>query len=65
MQHYVCTGDCGGESPRPGMCESVSCSREGKPLSECDCDDGFHKGVVGVTEEVAPDVEKMDDEDQL
>lgn len=63
MQHYVCTGDCAGETDKPGLCESEGCSKEGQALSECSCDDGFHEGVVSVTEE--PDLESMDDEESL
>ena len=63
MTHYVCAGDCGAELERSGVCEKEGCSKEGQPLIECDCADGVHKGVVGVTDE--PDVESMDDEDTL
>jgi len=63
MTHYVCTGDCGGELERSGVCEKEGCNKESQPLTECDCADGVHKGVVGVIDE--PDVESMDDEDTL
>lgn len=63
MMHYVCTGDCGGELERSGVCESEGCSKEGHALSECDCADGLHKGVIVSSEE--PDVESMDDEDAI
>lgn len=63
MMHYVCAGDCGGEAERPGVCESGGCSKEGQPLAECDCGDGIHKGVARVAED--PDIESMDDEDNL
>ncbi len=61
--HYVCTGDCGAEVERSGLCESEGCSKEGQPLSECDCADGLHKGVVETSDEL--DVESMDDEDEM
>lgn len=63
MMHYMCTGDCGAEVERPGVCENEGCSKEGQSLTECDCADGLHKGVVGSSEE--PDVESMDDEDAM
>ncbi len=43
-KHYVCA-ECGGESLEPRNCETDSCSLKGKPLSECDCGDGFHGKV--------------------
>ncbi len=63
MTHYVCPGDCGGESGKVGLCESEGCTREGDALIECDCDDGLHKGVLDDSQE--PDVESMDDEDDF
>ncbi|OHA18317.1 MAG: hypothetical protein A2664_02540 [Candidatus Taylorbacteria bacterium RIFCSPHIGHO2_01_FULL_46_22b] len=64
MQHYVCTGDCGGESERSKVCESEGCKNEGQPLSECSCTDGFHKGVLDTDHEIDL-AEPMDDEDAL
>ena len=63
MQHFVCTGDCAAETVKPGICESEGCSKEGQPLIECNCSDGFHEKVVSIHDEL--DVEKMDDEDDL
>ena len=63
MTHYVCTGDCGGESEKPKVCETEGCTKEGQPLAECDCGDGLHKGII--TSEAEPDVESMDDEDEF
>jgi hypothetical protein len=63
MQHYVCTGDCGNENSKPGVCETEGCTKEGQALNECHCEDGFHEKVITVVDE--PDVEKMDDEDAL
>lgn len=37
MSKYICTGDCGGVSDVPGVCEHEGCSRYGQPLTECDC----------------------------
>lgn len=64
MMHYVCTGDCGGESEKAKVCDAEGCSKEGQPLSECDCADGLHKGVVETSSD-EPDVESMDDEDEM
>ena len=63
MMHYVCTGDCGNEAERSGVCEHEGCSKEGQPFIECDCSDGLHKGVLPTSDEL--DVEPMDDEDAL
>jgi len=43
MKHYICTGGCQGESKVPGSCEALACPENGKPLTECDCNDGKHK----------------------
>lgn len=45
MKHYICTGDCAGESGRAGVCQTEGCSREGEPLTECECEDGLHTGA--------------------
>lgn len=42
MTHYICTGSCQGESNQPGICEAEFCSREGKELIKCECEDGSH-----------------------
>jgi hypothetical protein len=63
MQHYICTGDCVAEVNKSGICETEGCSKEGQPLSECSCEDGFHEKVMSVNDDL--DVEKMDDEDSL
>jgi hypothetical protein len=42
MAHYVCTGGCGGESDKPGVCQAEDCPKEGQPLVECNCEDGIH-----------------------
>ena len=43
MTHYVCTGSCSGESQNPGVCEAEFCSKEGKSLTFCNCEDGAHE----------------------
>ncbi|MES2088261.1 MAG: hypothetical protein V4467_04710 [Patescibacteria group bacterium] len=50
MTHYVCTGSCGNEANSPGVCESQFCSKEGKPLSECSCEDHSHTKINDVPE---------------
>ncbi len=42
MKHYICTGGCEGESPKPGVCQAEGCTKEGEPLIPCDCTDGAH-----------------------
>ena len=42
MSHYVCTGGCGGEADRVGVCQAEDCPKEGQPLAECNCEDGLH-----------------------
>lgn len=43
--HYVCKGGCGGVSDAPGVCQAVDCRDHGKPLKECGCQDGVHRGM--------------------
>ncbi|MFA6536023.1 MAG: hypothetical protein WC250_00120 [Candidatus Paceibacterota bacterium] len=45
MTHYVCKGLCGSESVLPGICDSSSCEKTGKPLMECKCADGKHESI--------------------
>lgn len=40
--HYVCTGECGGSSPNPGICKAEDCSMCGQDMVKCDCTDGSH-----------------------
>lgn len=47
MTHYVCTGDCEGESSNPGLCQGEGCTKEGEPLVECNCEDGLHEEAEG------------------
>ena len=51
MSHYVCTGECGGESDKPGVCQAEDCSKKGQPLVECDCEDGEHAEAINAAEE--------------
>lgn len=50
MKHYVCAGDCGAESDKPGICQAVGCEREGKPFIPCQCEDGEHDEAVASVE---------------
>ncbi len=43
MQHYVCTGECGGVSREPGTCQADTCSKHNQPLVQCDCNGEEHK----------------------
>ncbi|MDP2593298.1 MAG: hypothetical protein Q8P52_01455 [bacterium] len=58
MHHFICTGECGGESPVPGLCQAETCSKHGESLVECSCDDGLHKHIV-------PDDDSTEVEDVL
>jgi len=42
MNHYICTGGCGGVSDEAKVCEAEDCPKKGEPLKECDCADGEH-----------------------
>lgn len=42
MQHFVCTGDCGGTSETAGLCQAPTCSQTGSPLMPCECEDNLH-----------------------
>jgi len=42
MQHYICTGGCGGESSNLIVCQAEGCKKEGEPLTPCDCGDSVH-----------------------
>lgn len=46
MTHYVCP-ICGGKADHPKNCDTKGCSREGKPLMECHCEDDAHEEVKG------------------
>ncbi|MSR71157.1 MAG: hypothetical protein EXS50_00580 [Candidatus Taylorbacteria bacterium] len=43
MEHYVCTGGCGGESKDQGVCDAQFCKKEGQVLTSCSCADGMHE----------------------
>jgi hypothetical protein len=51
MTHYVCSGDCGGESETPKLCDAADCTKEGEPLTACNCSDGLHVGIVNDADE--------------
>lgn len=46
MKHYVCVGDCGGESKQPGVCKAENCTHTGEALVSCECEDGSHENVL-------------------
>lgn len=41
--HFVCTGECGGVSDKPGTCQAKDCSKHNMLLEKCDCADGTHQ----------------------
>jgi len=45
MSHYICTGECKGESENTGVCSDPSCSHHGKLLEVCNCPDGIHAEI--------------------
>ena len=55
MKHYVCTGNCGGESDKPKFCTAENCSKEGQPFVECDCEDGLHEEAKNSDEDEKSD----------
>jgi len=42
MEHYICTGGCGGVSETPGSCQAEDCQKHGEALTSCNCEDGKH-----------------------
>ncbi len=50
MTHYVCTGDCGNQSDKPGVCHTADCNREGEALVACSCEDGLHEEALETPE---------------
>lgn len=45
MTHYVCIGECGGVSDKPGNCQAETCSLHNEPLVECHCENDMHEEV--------------------
>ena len=62
MTHYVCTGTCGGESDKPGLCQAEGCTKEEQPLEECNCDDGLHKEIITAHTDDFHDEDLQDDQ---
>lgn len=46
MQHYICTGVCGGISEKEGTCQAPDCGNYGNDLVVCSCEDGKHEEVL-------------------
>ena len=63
MKHYVCTGGCGGVSEEAGVCDSDGCSKVGRPLQPCECEDGTHEDVGGASEEKDDEDDESEDEE--
>lgn len=57
MNHFACTGSCGGENSQAGVCEAEFCSKEGQELLSCDCGDGLHENAGKKMEEENPDLQ--------
>ncbi len=56
MTHYICTGSCGGGSDTSKVCDAKFCSKEGRSLVPCDCEDGLHE-TAGENKEGENDLE--------
>lgn len=50
MKHFVCQGDCGGTLKEMGICETDGCKNQWEMMVECDCEDGKHRPVLGILE---------------
>jgi len=50
MTHFVCRGGCQGVADEQGNCQASDCENFGKPLVECNCEDGAH-GFEGTSQE--------------
>ncbi|MBI4114721.1 MAG: hypothetical protein HY445_02665 [Candidatus Niyogibacteria bacterium] len=50
MEHFICTGGCGGVSGTPGVCQAESCPLHGLDLKPCGCTDGEHADVKAAAE---------------
>ncbi len=64
MTHYICQGECHGESKNPGVCQSEDCSKKGHALLACDCEDWNHDKVLSDSLLSAESVSDIDDEDE-
>ncbi|MEK7094248.1 MAG: hypothetical protein AAB903_02830 [Patescibacteria group bacterium] len=42
MEHYICTGSCQGVSEVVKSCDAEGCSKQGEPLTSCNCEDMKH-----------------------
>lgn len=43
VKHFICKGECGGVSDKPGNCQAEECSLYQKPLVKCVCDNKEHR----------------------
>lgn len=64
MTHYICTGECHGESKNPGRCQAEDCNKHGQPLLVCDCEDWNHDDVLSEHLEESEDLTDLDSEDE-
>jgi hypothetical protein len=65
MKHYVCQGECAGESKKPGVCKADDCTRNGEALIECNCTDGAHDEALFGGKDTDSLEETMDDDDPV
>lgn len=66
MTHYICTGGCGGVSPKSGVCQAENCPLHKQSLRACECEDGTHAEAYEDATIIAPEQENPpDDQDEL
>jgi len=46
MEHFVCTGGCGGVSKTMGRCQSEHCLKYNQPMMPCGCSNNQHPGLI-------------------
>ena len=53
MNHYICTGSCGGVAQEEGTCQDSTCYKHDQLLEECTCSDAKHQthASEGTTED--------------
>lgn len=52
--HYLCIGDCGTFSDKPGFCRIEDCVMYLQPFEACNCTDGRHYDRVSVDSDASP-----------
>jgi len=54
MEHFICTGGCGGVASEAGVCGAETCPKHGVALESCSCADGKHGGKIDNDEAEEP-----------